>query len=825
MSESSSQVNDHSLLENQVRELYRSSNLANLTAFAIATLLGVILWPVANPAVLLLWYLYSCAIAVARAVITYRYRHTENPEPKYWLNLHATGLFMAGLGWGAVLLFVVPVDELFHLASAIFVIAGLATASAGSMASVKHGFAVFSIPALLPGALKLIVMNENLTVLIGCGICAFLIFIAMVALRIHEVILYNLRKQFESAKFVVEVQEIHEALIARYDELEHQLQRSTQKIQELQAQLDQKSAEHTAITTDAERKAKSDKFSYLLDKLHGGAWNFNLKTSEIRFSPQWLNMLGYREDEVYATMDFWRSLLHPDEAAEVVDKFQSHLSGKIPQYFSSHRLRTRAGEWKWVFSRAQPVAWGTFGEVLDVVCVEIDIEDPETYLARKLTSVNFKASDWLYSDAMFMQRLQYAMQTTSIENVEHALCHINVYSTDMPAEGSVAPGNELSKQLANILIRACRQEDPVLDLGNNSFAVLLENLSIDTALNKAAMLQKTINAHPFAAQGQNFTVSTSIGITPIFDTRRSAAEIFEDAETACKIAFSGAPDNIFVFQRDNAEFDADTLEKRILAKVNAILEDKGLQITPVALKPLASFAGSHARLTWLTAALPGLKNYAAAIQELHDPSGSTALSRAFDLCVIRMFHDWAQAQPKAQAPSVHIVECKPGSILDPDFRGQLLELFADSPRAHSLCIGIQEPTYTAHKEQVLAFIDALKPLGIKFALTDFGIGAISFDYMKHLPVDYLELHDQLIASIDTDKTSLVTIKYLNEISHVLNLRTIAFSIESELHEAGLAQIGTDYIRQFTPDTQVRSAGTTGTTTKPPFVADLQGVTH
>ena len=75
--------------------------------------------------------------------------------------------------------------------------------------------------------------------------------------------------------------------------------------------------------------------------------------------------------------------------------------------------------------------------------VEIDIEDPETYLARKLTSVNFKASDWLYSDAMFMQRLQYAMQTTSIENVEHALCHINVYSTDMPADGSVAPANDV----------------------------------------------------------------------------------------------------------------------------------------------------------------------------------------------------------------------------------------------------------------------------------------------------------------------------------------------------------------------------------------------
>jgi PAS domain S-box-containing protein len=815
---------DSSLLGTQVSELYRSSRLSSLANFAVATFLGAIMWPVASTGLLLAWYGYTILVTLGRAFLAQQFKNAPVSNPELWLNLYSGGLFLCGLGWGAVLLFIVPVDAQFHLISAIFVISGLATASAGSMASVKHGFAVFSIPALLPGALKLILINENSTVLIGCGVCAFLIFIAVVALRIHEVILYNLRKQFESAKFVVEVQEIHEALISRYDDLEAQLRRSTQKVQELQAALDQKSAEHTAVTNDAERKAKGDKFNYLLDKLHGGSWNYNLKTSEIRFSPQWLNMLGYKEDEVYATMDFWKSLLHPDEAGEVIEKFQSHLAGKIPQYFSSHRLRARTGEWRWVFSRAQPVAWGTFGEVLDMVCVEIDIEDPETYLARKLTSVNFKASDWLYSDKMFMQRLEYALQTTAIENVEHALCHFSVYSTDMPTTGDLLPGNELSKQLANILIRACRQEDPVLDLGNNSFAVLLENMSIDKTLNKVAALQKIINSHPFDSNGQKFSVNTAIGITPIFDTRRAVEEIFEDAETACKIAFSDTPDNIFVYQRDDAEYDADTLEKRILAKVGEVLENKQLVLMPEALKPLASFAGNPAKLYWLTAALPGLKNYAAAIKDLHDPTGSNPLSTAFDLCAIRMFHDWAQAQPKGQGQSVHIYQCKQGSILSADFLAQLRHIFLTSAPGHSLCIGIHENTFNAHKDAVLTFIDALKPLGIKFALTDFGTASLSFDYMKSLPVDYLELSAALIASIDTDKASLVAIKFLNEIGHVLNFRTLALSAESELHEAALNRAGTDYIRNFAQENlSAGAAKTTGTAR--PFLVDGQGIKH
>jgi PAS domain S-box-containing protein len=785
-------TDDRTLLETQVRELYRTSNLASVTSVVIATFLGAILWPVASLPVLLAWYASICTIALARVITTWRYRQAFDAEPRFWLMLHAAGLFLTGLCWGAVLLFIVPVNERFHLISAIFVIAGLATASAGSMASVKHGFAVFSIPALLPGALKLIMLDENITVLIGCAIGAFLVFIAMAALRIHDVILYSLRKQFESAKFVVEVQEIHEALVARYDELESELKRSTQKIQELQAQLDEQDAQRSALAGDM-RAAKGDRFTYLLDKLHGGAWNYNLKTREIRFSPQWLNMLGYKDNEVYTTLDFWKSLLHPDEADDVVAKLQAHLDDGIEHYFSSHRLRTRAGTWKWVFSRAQPVAWGTYGEVLDMVCVEIDIEDPETWLARRLGLGAAKAGDRLHTEASFMQRLQYAAQTTSIENVEHALCHIRVASAELPLDVNT-PGNELATQLASILVRACRQEDPILELGNTGFAVLLENLSIDTALNKAESLRRTIDAHQFIVHGQHFRVSAAIGITPIFDTRRSAAAILEDAATACARAIDNAPDHVFVFQRDEEAADADTLQKRIVASITDVLDNKRLQLTPIALKPLAN--GGTTKLTRLTAALPGLKHYGAALGHLHDPAGESALSKAFDLCVIRMFLDWAGAQPATLLQTVHIVDCKPGSILDADFRARVQQLFTHAPPGHSLCIGIPEDTFIAHEAEVRAFIDTLKPAGICFALTGFGIGAIAFDYMKSLPVDYLELHEQLIAGIDSDKTSLVTIKYLNEMCHVLNLKTIAFGDEAQLHEAALAGIGTDYIRDF-----------------------------
>ncbi len=794
------------LLENQVNELYRNSNMANLAIFAIALLLAWILSPVANPDALVAWLGYTLIITLARAAITLRYRREsrETRDLHFWLNVYSGGVFIAGLGWGAVLLFIVPTTATFHLVSAIFVIGGLVTASAGSMASLKHGFAIFAVPALLPGAMKLLAGNEtNTTVLIGLFICAFLIFIALIAMRIHEVILHSFRKQFESARFVVEVQEIHEALISRYDDLERQFELSNQKVRDLQAALEQRGGAAPPVEDDTERKARSDRFSYLLEKLHGGAWTHNLKTGEIRYSSQWLNMLGYKEDEIYPTMDFWASLLHPDERNEVLEKFIAHVHGKLPEYFSSHRLKTRTGEWVWVFSRGQPVAWGTFGEALEMVCVDIDIEDPETHLAGKLTSVNFKASEWLHSEAMFTQRMQYALQTTAIENIEHALCHICVYPLERIGEAKLPPGNELARQLANVLLKECRHEEPVLELGNNRFVVLLENHSVDKALNKAVALQKIINAQTFGTEVHRYNITTYLGITPIFDQHRTVAELFEDAETASNIAYSDTLDNIFVFQRGSVEFGSGTLEKRILGKIRETLANKGLLLSASVLKPLANPSNQQAKVFWLSAALPRQKSYEFAVKDLHDPAEVNSLATAFDQCTLEMFHDWAVAQPASgpDVQNVYIVDCKVTSILDDGFATRIRQLYAHVlPARQVLCIGIAEADFIAHSDAVRAFITALKPAGVKFALTEFGAKSISPDYMKDLPVDYLKLHDSLVATIHADKASLLTMKYLNEIGHVLNFKTIAFCSDNELQEAALGKIGTDYVRKAVPET-------------------------
>ena len=52
-----------------------------------------------------------------------------------------------------------------------------------------------------------------------------------------------------------------------------------------------------------------------LSSINDGLWDWNPKTGEVYFSSRWKSMLGYRDDEIAATVDEWIQRVHPDDVA------------------------------------------------------------------------------------------------------------------------------------------------------------------------------------------------------------------------------------------------------------------------------------------------------------------------------------------------------------------------------------------------------------------------------------------------------------------------------------------------------------------------------
>lgn len=79
-----------------------------------------------------------------------------------------------------------------------------------------------------------------------------------------------------------------------------------------------------------------------------GLWDLDLASGAICFSGDWLALLGYPPQSRGATLEGWKSLVHPDDLPLVLDSLQQHLDGVTPVYLTQYRIRHGHSGWKWL---------------------------------------------------------------------------------------------------------------------------------------------------------------------------------------------------------------------------------------------------------------------------------------------------------------------------------------------------------------------------------------------------------------------------------------------------------------------------------------------
>ncbi|MES1196793.1 MAG: PAS domain S-box protein, partial [Steroidobacter sp.] len=133
-----------------------------------------------------------------------------------------------------------------------------------------------------------------------------------------------------------------------------------------------------------ERYRLSKEFAYLqlrtelaMKSAHDGLWDFDLERNTLYLSPRWKAMLGYAEDELIDVSD-WRQFVHPDDAEQVESLLRVHLAGDAEYFESTHRVRHRSGEWRWVTARAKAMT-NEQGKLVRLVGVELDITENKLF--------------------------------------------------------------------------------------------------------------------------------------------------------------------------------------------------------------------------------------------------------------------------------------------------------------------------------------------------------------------------------------------------------------------------------------------------------------
>lgn len=172
---------------------------------------------------------------------------------------------------------------------------------------------------------------------------------------------------------------------------------------------------------------------------------------------------------------------------------------------------------------------------------------------------------------------------------------------------------------------------------------------------------------------------------------------------------------------------------------------------------------------------------------------------ARDLQLVAAMGNWilktacsrAASWPKtAGKPAELTVNVATEQVLEGDFAERVRLVLAETGFAASrLELDLDEQILNEDSPHVLATLQALRALGVRLALDDFGRGAAPLPKLKRYPLQALKLDPALVREVGHDEESEAIVEAITCMAGVLGLEVFARGVESEAQQAFLSALG------------------------------------
>ncbi|MDR2422795.1 MAG: PAS domain-containing protein [Deltaproteobacteria bacterium] len=106
-----------------------------------------------------------------------------------------------------------------------------------------------------------------------------------------------------------------------------------------------------------------------------GAWDWDVVNGVIKFNDVYLDMLGYRPDEIKGTIEEWESFVHPDELEATNAALDRALTEEDGMYASEIRMRHKDGHYVWTYDFGRVVTRDENGNALRMVGGHFDFDE------------------------------------------------------------------------------------------------------------------------------------------------------------------------------------------------------------------------------------------------------------------------------------------------------------------------------------------------------------------------------------------------------------------------------------------------------------------
>jgi len=367
-------------------------------------------------------------------------------------------------------------------------------------------------------------------------------------------------------------------------------------------------------------------------------------------------------------------------------------------------------------------------------------------------------------------------------------------------------GDELLRQLSNVLQNKVRKRDTLARIGGDEFAVLMEHCSLDHAYRVANSLLEAVREYQFQWQKQVFRVGVSIGLIPITDKDQNTTELLKNADSACYIAKEQGRNRIHVHHLQDEDLARRHGEMTWVAKLYQALDENRFCLYAQTITSLKKDSSKQTTSYEMLLRMIDDKGKIVTPDQFFSAAERYNLATKLDRWVINhLFETLKNHSAFLENVEFICINLSGFSLTDKDLLDYIIEHVLENAETidpEKICFEITETAAITHLSTASKFISILRGIGCKFALDDFGSGLSSFGYLKNLPVDYLKIDGMFVKDIVEDPIDRAMVKSINEIGHVMKMKTIAEYVESDEIKDMLKEIGVDYAQGYGIDIPV-----------------------
>lgn len=402
-----------------------------------------------------------------------------------------------------------------------------------------------------------------------------------------------------------------------------------------------------------------------------------------------------------------------------------------------------------------------------------ELKETKEHVARLAHYDNLTS---LPNRVQFNEMLNKAMAKAAKENKRLAIFFIDLdrFKAINDAKGH-SVGDKVLKEIACRFAQSLRPNDILARLGGDEFIIMLDDVARPEQAGAIAEKLLKTSSQPVIVEGDEYYISSSIGICLFPEDGKSLEELQKNADMAMYKAKRKGGNNYQYFKKE-MKLAANEHIRLEAALRKAISHNEFVMYY----QPQLNLADGQIR------SVEALIRWES--PELGFVSPASFIPLAEETGLIMQIGEWALWEASRTAKAwqdqgyhsiVVAVNVSPKQFRHQDI-SQLVKRVLDETQLDPslLEIEITETAVMDDFDNAITKLQAIRAMGVAISIDDFGTGATSINYLKQFPVQILKIDQSFIKGIPHSPNDVTITSAVITLAHNLGMKVVAEGVET-----------------------------------------------